>query len=243
MPIGLASQNFSHAWAAAVSQVALYQSVAADGTLLEVDGSILDEFLVPVYQRRVVALDQASDGALAAISPVTFRVPAGTTICWYGLLDGDDNLLALEPISASVLSDVPQAVLFDDLTTGWISRPGASQQGGTYVVFWSDHAPQSGLFSTGGYTTLPSNIWAAGAYTIWLVREQQFIGSENARFTIRPVVTAGQYPPLLSDESRFEVEATIPSNYGWGYYQRIDPIAYVADGTFSLDSLRVRTTG
>lgn len=235
MPLSVPAMTFSHRWAQSAAYAALYGPRSIDdATPVELDRTILDGLGNPIYLRRPVALSVESAGMHSTTGTITFGVPAGSTVAWWALLDVNSNVLVLNPITESVLANIPQPCLFDDLATGWIKKPGGiaeQQTAGTFVTFASGPSPTSTLYSTGGYTTLPSNIWAQGTYAVWPVRDQL-----AERFRINNI-------PGMSDRARFSADALIPSNYGWGFWQRFDPISYVSAGTYVLGAVRVRTVG
>jgi hypothetical protein len=226
--------TFSHHWTQSAAFAALYGTVSIDdGTPVELDRTILDGSGNPIYLRRPVALSVETGGMHATNGTITFGVPAGATVAWWSLLDVNSNVLVLNPITASVRANIPQPCLFDDLATGWIKKPGGitEQQGaGTFVVFSSGPSPSSTLYSTGGYTTLPGNVWSQGTYAVWPVRD-----SLSESFRVNNIVGR-------SDRA-LHADVLVPSNRGWGYWQRFDPVTYVTDGTYTLDSVRVRTVG
>lgn len=226
MPLTVAAMTASHAWASTVAYAALYGpaggATGVDGTPVELSGT--------GYARRTTAVYVPTPGMLSMSAPVTFTVPAGSIVAWFGLLNATGNLLALDPISEGGVSNVPQPCLFDDLSGGTIKKPGQQQGARTYVVFWDGPSPVGSLFSS-GYVTLPTNVESHGKYSIWPLREQR-----STSFRVANAVG-------LSEAARLEPDTLVPSNRGWGYWQRMDPLTYAIAGTYTLNVVHVRTIG
>lgn len=220
MPLSVTAQGLSHGWTRNVTHAALYQSISSSGTPTEVSGSVLGVDGFPIYTRKPISLSVESDGAVSAATTVTFRVPAGTTIRWWALLDATGAALCIEPISTAAISVIPQPCLFQD---GWVLNPSAfTTFGANYVVFWGGPSPSSSLLDAGAYSSLPVQVYAR-PYWPWIVVD----GLLAQRFQIKADAAA---------------DVLIPSN-GWGWYQRMYPITYAVDGVFPLFPVHVRTTG
>jgi hypothetical protein len=221
MPLSVAAQGLSHGWTRNATHVALYQSIASDGTPTEVSGSVLGLDGFPIYTRRPIAFTEDTTGSGSTSSlAVRFGVPAGTTIRWWAILDYTGAALCIEPVSSAAISVIPMPCLFRN---GLVLNPSAyTTFGAPYVVFWGGPSPSSSLLNAGAYSSLPAQVYAR-PYWPW-------------------IVVGGLLAQSFQIQADAEADPLIPSA-GWGWYQRMYPVTYTVDGTYTLYPVHVRTTG
>jgi hypothetical protein len=245
MPLTLTAANNALEWVDSVTQVALLHTMADFGPgqyplyndnpttrvrVYEIQGD--------TYARQVPHFGAVANGSRQTTQILQFNVDAGWTVRWYGLIDANENFLAIMPhATEAAVSNQPQICFFADTVTHWIDAPDHTLTVGQDIMFLSGQAIGTNTYPAAvydpinvadrtnfTYNTLSQTVSAQGQFRTWNVAE-----ITAHRFRIRTALDVPYIQTILYT--------------GWGYYQRIDPVPFTTGGTLTIASMRISGYG
>lgn len=221
MPLTSLATQSSLQWVSDVTSVGLFQNGP------EVTGGL--------YARQPVTFGPVSGGSRLSQQVLTFTLSGAVTVYTYGLFNAAGTQLARMPHCSSG-TNPPRPCYFIDTTTGWVDAPGHTLLARQHIFLISGQEAQ-----TNTYLTTQFNPFVAQGIT----------------YSSLPAYMAQQYGPLYpwyvaevaTDRFRIMLYEDYPygifisGGFGWGFYQRVDPVTFQNGGTLRIDSIRVTEFG
>jgi hypothetical protein len=168
----------------------------------------------PAYSRLATSFTPAVEGIKSIVETVTFDVPGGATVAWIGLWTAVTGGTFWGMVpNGGALVDQPRMFVTDDTGSDQILAPPHPLGVNESIVFW--------VSDDGLLPFTPSGMLQEGAiYYATGVSSEAFVISTISGGATLDLTTIGR-----------------------GYYQRITPEFFVAQGTFRLNALSFMADG